>query len=69
MVCATFIRAQSLSHCELCLMLRIKVKYGQQAKLLHYGYNSLLYVYLQLVTSGGGKLSLIKREVCLATRR
>lgn len=26
-------------------------------------------VYLQLVTSGGGKLSLIKRDVCLATRR
>lgn len=50
-------------------MLRIKVKYGQQVKLLHYGYESLLYVYLQLVTSGGGKLSLIKREVCLATRR
>lgn len=25
--------------------------------------------YSQLVTSGGGKLSLMKREVCLATRR
>ena len=28
-----------------------------------------IYACLQFVTSGGGKLSLIKTEVCFATRR